>query len=79
MLGVRTAFEVLHAHFKTARELGSYLRFDRWRLSRYRPNVRAFLEWSRGYAGSLTGPDPAALRRDLERVLPVFLRRRGDA
>ena len=80
VLAMRHAFEALHAHFHANSEVGNYIAYDNWRLFRFRENVEAFLDWSSGYFAQHPSTDGEAIQRDLERMLPIFVRaaRGGD-
>ncbi len=72
------AYRVLHAHFMAADDgvgVGSYVRYDRVRLVRFRENVAAFLAWSAAYGDSAQELDGERLEADLKRLLPAFFQR----
>ena len=59
--------------------MGSYLAFDRWRLSRYRRNVELFLNWAGGYGARCEPVSREAARQVLERMAPIFFVRRANS
>ena len=71
-LALTEAVRLLHGRFGPESRLGDYLGPHPFRLLRYRRNVVAFLEYTKGYFGARPTADPAEIRRVLEELYAVF-------